>query len=214
MLWLRGLARACCLVCTYMASNDISNGLKTGEQAGGLLLPASLCDNPFAHAWTYQKNIQINACSTFSNSRSSSPAHIPSATPPESASPPLLTMVHKLFALSALAATTAYALPEVTVKQLPAGCSSYPSYNAATGETDGFLVQVVDSDNPAIEGFYDTSDYSVGIGAQGRPYMRWGYVSQLEPKTFPSLLSPLSITYLELNSHEKKKKRTKQWKKY
>ena len=85
-------------------------------------------------------------------------------------------MLSKLLTISALAAS-AFALPDVTVKQLAAGCSSYPGYNADTGETGGFLVQVVDSENPAIEGFSDTSDYSLGIGAQGRPYMRWGYVS-------------------------------------
>jgi hypothetical protein len=85
-------------------------------------------------------------------------------------------MIAQLLSVTALVAA-AMAFPDVTVKQLPAGCASYPGYNPDTGETEPFLVQVVDSENPAIEGFSDTSDWSVGIGAQGRPFMRWGYVS-------------------------------------
>ncbi|KAJ4354332.1 uncharacterized protein N0V89_006067 [Didymosphaeria variabile] len=85
-------------------------------------------------------------------------------------------MVSKLLTISALVATI-LALPDVTPKQLPSGCASYPNYDADTGETGSFVVKVVDSENPAIEGFSDTSDYSIGIGAQGRPYMRWGYLT-------------------------------------
>ncbi|KAL5429497.1 hypothetical protein PMIN04_000293 [Paraphaeosphaeria minitans] len=85
-------------------------------------------------------------------------------------------MMSRLLTISTIVAAV-LALPDATSKQIPAGCASYPSYNADTGEAGVFLVKVVHSENPAIEGFSDTSDYSVGIGAQGRPYMRWGYLT-------------------------------------
>ncbi|KAJ4289072.1 hypothetical protein N0V90_011414 [Kalmusia sp. IMI 367209] len=85
-------------------------------------------------------------------------------------------MFSKALALSTLFAS-ALAVPDVTVKELPTGCSSYPGYNADTDLAGPWTVQVSNSDNPAIEGFSDTSAYSLAIGNNGRPTLRWGYLT-------------------------------------
>lgn len=80
------------------------------------------------------------------------------------------------------AAPLAQAAQNVTVKALPSeDCSSYPGYDAAANTAGPWLVQVVDSDNTAIEGFGDTSAYSISFNpdVDHKPTLRWGYVSSL-----------------------------------
>ncbi|KAI1466267.1 uncharacterized protein F4812DRAFT_436584 [Daldinia caldariorum] len=81
------------------------------------------------------------------------------------------------------AAPLARAAQNVTVKALPSDdCSSYPGYNAATNTAGPWILQVVDSDNVAIEGFGDTSVYSISYNPRvdSKPTLRWGYI------TFPT----------------------------
>ncbi|KAI0853074.1 hypothetical protein F5Y00DRAFT_257727 [Daldinia vernicosa] len=81
------------------------------------------------------------------------------------------------------AAPLAQAAQNVTVKALlTEDCSSYPGYDAATNTAGPWLVQLVDSDNTAIEGFGDTSAYSISYtpGVDTKPSLRWGYI------TFPT----------------------------
>ncbi|KAF2801773.1 uncharacterized protein BDZ99DRAFT_512829 [Mytilinidion resinicola] len=72
----------------------------------------------------------------------------------------------------------AHAVPAVTVSALPAGCSSYPGYDADTGVAGPWVLQTVSTDNTAIEGFSDTSVYSVAFDT--KPELRWGSI------TFPN----------------------------
>jgi len=95
-------------------------------------------------------------------------------------------MFFKILAVSAFVAS-AVAIPDVTAKQLPAGCSSYPGYQADSNTAGPWTVQVSNSDNPAIEGFSDTSVYSIAVNG-GRPSLRWGYVSP--PSSSPLNPSP------------------------
>ncbi|KAI1474678.1 hypothetical protein K445DRAFT_323240 [Daldinia sp. EC12] len=81
------------------------------------------------------------------------------------------------------AAPLARAAQNVTVKALPSeDCSSYPGYDAATNTAGPWILQLVDSDNTAIEGFGDTSAYSISFnpGVDHKPTLRWGYI------TFPT----------------------------
>jgi hypothetical protein len=75
--------------------------------------------------------------------------------------------------LAALPSTLA--LPEVTIKALPADCSSYPGYNAESDTAGPWILQLNNSDNPDLESFGDSVVYSLSVGPSG-PSMRWGYV--------------------------------------
>ncbi|KAL7622717.1 hypothetical protein AAE478_006395 [Parahypoxylon ruwenzoriense] len=88
-------------------------------------------------------------------------------------------------ALASLLASVplALAVPDVTVKTLPSeDCSSFPGYDAATNTAGPWTIQLVDSDNAAIEGFSDTSVYSVSFNpnTDPKPTLRWGSI------TFPT----------------------------
>ncbi|KAI0383370.1 hypothetical protein F5Y04DRAFT_33571 [Hypomontagnella monticulosa] len=93
-------------------------------------------------------------------------------------------MLAKVTLVSLLAAVPlASATPNVTAKLLPSeDCSSYPGYDAATNTAGPWLIQVVDSDNAAIEGFSDTNAYAISFDPRvdHKPSMRWGYM------TFPT----------------------------
>jgi hypothetical protein len=69
------------------------------------------------------------------------------------------------------------ALPDVTIKALPAGCASFPQYDADAQTAGPWSLTVPASENPDLLNFGPSASYSLAIGAQGRPYMRWGYVS-------------------------------------
>ncbi|KAI1140058.1 hypothetical protein F5Y05DRAFT_377073 [Hypoxylon sp. FL0543] len=80
-------------------------------------------------------------------------------------------------------APLARATPDVTVKVLPSeDCSSYPGYDAASNTAGPWTIQLVDSDNTAIEGFSDTSVYSISFNpnTDPKPSLRWGSI------TFPT----------------------------
>jgi len=68
-------------------------------------------------------------------------------------------------------------LPNVTIKALPAGCASYPGYNADTNTAGPWSLTVSDSENPDLNNFGPMSAYSLAVGSRG-PVMRWGYVSK------------------------------------
>lgn len=89
-----------------------------------------------------------------------------------------IIMLSKL-TLASLLAGSSFALPDVTVKELPASCSSYPLYDASTGNAGPWILQVTSSDNPAIESFGDTYVYSIKYNpaTDRKPTLRWGYVS-------------------------------------
>ncbi|KAI8965207.1 hypothetical protein F5Y11DRAFT_313301 [Daldinia sp. FL1419] len=93
-------------------------------------------------------------------------------------------MFTELALASLLAAVPlAQAAQNVTVKPLPSDdCSSYPLYDAATNTAGPWILQLVDSDNAAIEGFGDTSAYSISFDPRvdHKPSLRWGYI------TFPT----------------------------
>jgi hypothetical protein len=66
-------------------------------------------------------------------------------------------------------------LPDVTIKALPAGCASYPGYNAESQTAGPWSMTVSDAENPDLINFGPSNTYSLAIGSQG-PVMRWGYV--------------------------------------
>jgi len=70
-------------------------------------------------------------------------------------------------------------LPNVTIKALPAGCASYPGYNADTNTAGPWSLTVSDSENTELNNFGPMSAYSLAVGSRG-PVMRWGYVSDLD----------------------------------
>lgn len=67
-------------------------------------------------------------------------------------------------------------LPDVTIKALPAGCASYPGYNADSQTAGPWSVTVSDAENPDLVNFGTSTSYSLAVSSQG-PVMRWGYVS-------------------------------------
>ena len=67
------------------------------------------------------------------------------------------------------------ATPVVTAVPISGGCEAYPNYDNNTQMAFPLLAKVTNSDNPAIEGFFDTDDVSIGVGSRG-PVLRWGYV--------------------------------------
>jgi len=67
------------------------------------------------------------------------------------------------------------ATPVVTAVPIAGGCEAYPNYDNNTQMAFPLLAKVTNSDNPAIEGFFDTDDVSIGVGSRG-PILRWGYV--------------------------------------
>ncbi|KAI1767113.1 hypothetical protein GGR53DRAFT_143372 [Hypoxylon sp. FL1150] len=93
-------------------------------------------------------------------------------------------MLTKIAAASLLAALPlAHATPNVTAEVLPSeDCSSYPGYDASTNTAGPWTIQVVNSDNTAIEGFSDTSVYSISYNpsTDSKPSLRWGSI------TFPT----------------------------
>jgi len=66
-------------------------------------------------------------------------------------------------------------LPDVTIKALPAGCASYPGYDADSQTAGPWSMIVSDSENPDLLRFGPSTSYSLSVGSQG-PVMRWGYV--------------------------------------
>ncbi|KAI0010878.1 hypothetical protein F4779DRAFT_575809 [Xylariaceae sp. FL0662B] len=85
-----------------------------------------------------------------------------------------------LASLIASAVPLAQAIPDVTVKALPTGdCSVYPGYDASSGTAGPWTIAVVDSENAAIEGFSDTSVYSISFNpsTDPKPSLRWGYIT-------------------------------------
>ncbi|KAH7128617.1 hypothetical protein B0J11DRAFT_275125 [Dendryphion nanum] len=73
----------------------------------------------------------------------------------------------------------ALALPEVVAKPLPEGCASYPGYNAETGVAGPWVLKLVNSENTAIDGFSDTSHYSISFNPRTdrKPTLRWGFIN-------------------------------------
>jgi hypothetical protein len=69
-------------------------------------------------------------------------------------------------------------LPDVTIKALPAGCASYPGYNADSQTAGPWSMIVSDAENPDLLRFGPSTSYSLSIGSQG-PVMRWGYVRNI-----------------------------------
>jgi hypothetical protein len=67
-------------------------------------------------------------------------------------------------------------LPDVTIKALPAGCTSYPGYNTDSQTAGPWSMIVSDSENPDLLNFGPSNTYSLAIDSRGRPVMRWGYV--------------------------------------
>ena len=92
-------------------------------------------------------------------------------------------MLSKTLAFASLAASTFAAPtatdPKLTIKELPAQCSSYPGYNADTNSAGPWSVMTTGSDNPKLVDIGLTTTYAVGFdpNSQRGPYMRWGYVS-------------------------------------
>jgi hypothetical protein len=88
--------------------------------------------------------------------------------------------MHSRIALALVLVTSTLAIPLVTPKELPATCSSYPKYNADTDIAGPWQLEVVHSDNPAIEGFGDSRVYSISYdpNTDRKPTLRWGYVSE------------------------------------
>ncbi|KAI1810064.1 hypothetical protein GGS20DRAFT_569146 [Poronia punctata] len=77
-------------------------------------------------------------------------------------------------------ASCAFATPSVTAVKLPSDdCSSWPGYDASTGIAGPWLVYAVNADNTTIEGFGDTSIYSVKFNpaTDHKPTIRWGYLA-------------------------------------
>ncbi|KAF2789297.1 hypothetical protein K505DRAFT_284607 [Melanomma pulvis-pyrius CBS 109.77] len=72
---------------------------------------------------------------------------------------------------------TAFSLPEVTIKELPAGCASYPGYDEETKVAGPWTLQVTNSENTTMEGFGDISTYSLGFDPRYGPYLRWGAIT-------------------------------------
>jgi hypothetical protein len=92
-------------------------------------------------------------------------------------------MLFQSLSIAALIAAlpTSLALPEVTIKALPADCSSYPQYNKQSATAGPWIVQLRDSDNAALEGYGDSivDSYSIDPATQ-RPIMYSGHVSLAE----------------------------------
>ena len=98
-------------------------------------------------------------------------------------------MFSQAFLLASLSAT-ALALPNITAKLLPAGCSSYPLYDPSTDNAGPWSLSATNSDNPALEGFGVSNVYSVSYSPSTGPVMRWGYV---RPLPSPSPLPPTNL---------------------
>ncbi|CAO2653530.1 Nn.00g029410.m01.CDS01 [Neocucurbitaria sp. VM-36] len=73
--------------------------------------------------------------------------------------------------------SAALALPDVTIKSLPAGCSSYPKYSSDTATAGPWSASLANSDNALIEGFGDSTVYSVSYTPETGPVMRWGRIT-------------------------------------
>ncbi|KAI0594605.1 hypothetical protein F4775DRAFT_573397 [Biscogniauxia sp. FL1348] len=93
-------------------------------------------------------------------------------------------MFAKLAVASLLASVPlGLAIPDVTATVLPQDdCSSFPGYDAATNTAGPWTIQLVDSENEAIEGFSDISRYSISYNpnTDTKPTLRWGSI------TFPT----------------------------
>ncbi|XPT01357.1 hypothetical protein M3J09_010493 [Ascochyta lentis] len=84
--------------------------------------------------------------------------------------------------LAALPSTLA--LPNVTIKALPADCSSYPLYDEQTGNAGPWILNLANSDNADIEGWGDSDVYSYSYSPATGPVMRWGYISIVSNNQF------------------------------
>ncbi|KAF2010484.1 hypothetical protein BU24DRAFT_454847 [Aaosphaeria arxii CBS 175.79] len=87
----------------------------------------------------------------------------------------------KSFAIASLllSAPAALALPDVVAQALPEGCASYPGYNEDTGIAGPWVLQTVDTENAAINGFSDISVYSIAYNpaTDRKPTIRWGFIN-------------------------------------
>lgn len=86
------------------------------------------------------------------------------------------------------------ALPDdVVAVPLPDTCASYPQYDTETGVAGPWILHVVNSENPAIEGFGNTDTYSVSFNSSTdrKPTLRWGHVSGIY------IMSSLMINWTE-----------------
>lgn len=99
----------------------------------------------------------------------------------------LKMLFHQSLSIAAVIAAlpSALALPNVTAKALPTDCASYPLYNEDTGNAGPWILNLANSDNADIEGWGDSSVYSVSNSPAG-PRMRWGYVSVSRLHTYLS----------------------------
>lgn len=91
-----------------------------------------------------------------------------------------------LTTFAALLATT-LALPNITIKALPAGCSSYPGYDASSDTAGPWSASLANSDNAQLEVFGDSTVYSVSYTPATGPVMRWGRVRTPSPSLLPSM---------------------------
>jgi hypothetical protein len=67
-------------------------------------------------------------------------------------------------------------LPDVTIKALPAGCASYPQYNADTQTAGPWSLIVSDAENPDLLKFGPSTSYALSVGPRG-PVMARGYLN-------------------------------------
>lgn len=81
----------------------------------------------------------------------------------------MLPTTKKVLALSFLTAVSA--VPNVTVVPASSGasnpCSVYPSYDSTSSIAGPWIIQLANSDNPAIEGFGDNSQLFRTSGETG-----------------------------------------------
>lgn len=91
--------------------------------------------------------------------------------------PSSVIMLSKTLAFTSLLAS-AFAFPEVTIKELPAGCASFPGYDAASNSAGPWSMTTAGSDNPLLVNVGLASTYSIGAD-RGHPYFLRGYVCLL-----------------------------------
>ncbi|CAI6097516.1 unnamed protein product [Clonostachys chloroleuca] len=76
-------------------------------------------------------------------------------------------------ALVTLLPAAVSALRDVVATSRGSGCEVWPNYDAATGVAGPWLIQLSEAENTAIDGFSDTTRYSIGYN-NGKPTIRWG----------------------------------------
>jgi hypothetical protein len=100
---------------------------------------------------------------------------------------PVFTMLAKSLAIASVLSTalagppallhTRSTLPDVTIKALPAGCASYPGYNADTKTAGPWSLIVSAAENPDLINFGPSTSYSLTAPNNDFPVMQWGFVS-------------------------------------